>query len=103
MEFGRLGKVNGWLVVGVKADYHTRDLGLWVGCPPWGVFLRFKVGNFVHSISSSALMKSNCISFFLDKNFELFFDKNVFNVSKSIVLFLPIIKRIKSQKIKIKT
>ena len=30
----------GWLVVGVKADYLTRDLGLWVGCPPWGVFLR---------------------------------------------------------------
>ena len=23
---------------GVKADYHTRDLGLWVGCPPWGSF-----------------------------------------------------------------
>ena len=29
-----------WLVVGVKADYLTRDLGLWEGCPPWGVFLR---------------------------------------------------------------
>ena len=28
------------MVVGVKADYRTRDLGLWVDCPPWGVFLR---------------------------------------------------------------
>ena len=26
------------VVGGVKADYHTRDLGLWVGCPPWGSF-----------------------------------------------------------------
>ena len=23
---------------GVKADYLSRDLGLWVGCPPWGPF-----------------------------------------------------------------
>ena len=32
--------LDGWLllVVGVKADYLTRDLGLWVGCPPWGSF-----------------------------------------------------------------
>ena len=29
-----------WLVVGSKADRLTRDLGLWVECPPWGVFLR---------------------------------------------------------------
>ena len=25
--------------VGVKADSLTRDLGLWVECPPWEVFL----------------------------------------------------------------
>ena len=25
-------------VVGVKADYHTRDIGLWLECPPWGSF-----------------------------------------------------------------
>ena len=28
------------LVVGFMADCLTRDLGQWVGCPPWGVFLR---------------------------------------------------------------
>ena len=26
------------VVVGVKADCLTRDLGLWVVCPPWGFF-----------------------------------------------------------------
>ena len=30
----------GWLVVGVKADCLTRDLGLWVECPSWGSFYR---------------------------------------------------------------
>ena len=31
----------GWLVVGSKGDCLTRDLGLWVECPPWrGDFLR---------------------------------------------------------------
>ena len=29
----------GWLVVGFKADCLTRDLGVWVGCPPWEIFL----------------------------------------------------------------
>ena len=28
----------GWLVVGVKADCLSGDLGLWIGCPPWGSF-----------------------------------------------------------------
>ena len=39
---GALSSFNeiGWLVVGSKADSLTRDLGLWVDCPPWGVFLR---------------------------------------------------------------
>ena len=27
----------GWLVVGFKADCITRDLGIWVECPPWGL------------------------------------------------------------------
>ena len=31
-------KLNGWLVVSVKADYLTRDLGLGVECPPWESF-----------------------------------------------------------------
>ena len=26
--------------VGIKADCLKKDLGLKVGCPPWGVFLR---------------------------------------------------------------
>ena len=29
-----------WLVVGFKANCLMGDLGLWVGCPPLGVFLR---------------------------------------------------------------
>ena len=28
----------GWLVVGFMIDCLTRDLGQWVGCPPWGSF-----------------------------------------------------------------
>ena len=30
--------VSGWLVVGFMADCLTRDLGQWVGNPPWGSF-----------------------------------------------------------------
>ena len=26
------------VVVGFKVDSLTGDLGLWVGCPPWGCF-----------------------------------------------------------------
>ena len=33
-------EVRSRLVVGVKPDCLTRDLGLLVECPPWGVFLR---------------------------------------------------------------
>ena len=28
----------GWLVVEFMANCLTRDLGQWVGCPPWGFF-----------------------------------------------------------------
>ena len=34
----------GWLVVGFKANYLTSNLGLWMGCPPWGEFLRDPTG-----------------------------------------------------------
>ena len=33
-------------VAGFKADCLTKDIGLWVECPPWGVFLRWFVGLF---------------------------------------------------------
>ena len=29
-----------WLVVGFKADCLAGDLGLWMGCPPWGSFYK---------------------------------------------------------------
>ena len=35
----RIAVTSGWLVVGIKADCLTRDLGVLVECPPWGVFL----------------------------------------------------------------
>ena len=35
---GNGDRLLGAVVVGVKADCLTRDLGLYVGCPPWGSF-----------------------------------------------------------------
>ena len=34
------GWMDGWMDVGIKTDCLTRDLGLLVKCPLWGVFLR---------------------------------------------------------------
>ena len=31
-------ETDGWLFGGFMADCLTRDLGQWVGCPPWGSF-----------------------------------------------------------------